>query len=83
MSGETQQPNAPSPSYWRIVWRQFRRRKRAVVSGVMLVVLGLIALFAPFLAGERPIYLRKDGNTYVLPNVFTYKDLVDVQFDRW
>ncbi len=69
--------------YWTIVWRQFRRRKMAVVSLVLLVFLGLVAMFAPFLAEDRPIYLVMNGKTYWFPNVFEYKDLVSVEFDRW
>ena len=49
----------------------------------VLVFLFVVAIAAPFLAGERPIHLVKDGETYILPNVINYKDLVDVEFDRW
>lgn len=69
--------------YWRLVWRQFRRRRLAVGSVAILLLLGAIGLLAPFLAGETPIYLVKDGKTYLFPNVITYKDLVSVNFDRW
>ena len=84
MSGEMKNTDAAlSQSYWRIVFRQFRRRKLAVISLLVLLFIGSVAILAPFLAGEKPIYLRKDGKTYILPNVIDYKDLVDVQFDRW
>jgi peptide/nickel transport system permease protein len=73
----------PVRGYWSIVWRQFRRHRLPVVSLVLLAVLGVVAVFAPFLAGDRPIYLQMNGKTYWLPNVFTYKDLVSVEFDRW
>ncbi|PCJ64039.1 MAG: peptide ABC transporter permease [Candidatus Hydrogenedentota bacterium] len=70
-------------SYWAIVFRQFRRNKLAVAASVVLVLLFGIAIFAPFLAGEKPIYLEMDGETYWLPNLFKYEDLVSMQFDRW
>jgi len=72
-----------SVGYWAIVWRQFRRRKLAMFSLGVLVLLGLTALAAPFFAGDRPIYLVKAGKTYWFPNVITYTDLVSVEFDRW
>jgi peptide/nickel transport system permease protein len=69
--------------YWSIVWAQFRRRKLAVASLALLILLGLVAIFAPFIAGEKPIYLHADGRTYLFPNVVTYKDIVSIEFDRW
>jgi len=75
--------SAKSQKYWAIVFRQFRRKKLAVFSLFILALLGAVALLAPFIAGEKPIYLVKEGNTYLFPNLFDYKDLVDVQFDRW
>jgi peptide/nickel transport system permease protein len=49
----------------------------------LLIVLGLIAIAAPFLAGGIPIYLKKDGKTYWLPNILTYEDLVRFDFSVW
>ncbi len=72
-----------SQGNWAIVYRQFKRNKLAIVGLVVLMLLFFVAIFAPFLAGEKPIYLVKEGSTYVLPNVLKYKDLVSVQFDRW
>ncbi|MFP6581168.1 MAG: ABC transporter permease [Candidatus Hydrogenedentota bacterium] len=72
-----------SQSYWAIVYRQFKRNKMAIIGLMVLFLLGFVAIFAPFLAGEKPIYLVKDDTTYLFPNVFKYKDLVSVQFDRW
>lgn len=69
--------------YWAIVWRQFRRRKLAVASLGVLIFLGFVALASPFLAGDTPIYLKMQGKTYWFPNLFTYKDIVSIEFDRW
>lgn len=69
--------------YWRLVLRQFCHRRLAVVAACVLCLLLLIALMAPFLAGERPVHLVLDDTTYWFPNVFKYKDLVEIQFDRW
>ncbi len=70
-------------SYWAIVLRQFKRNKLALAASVVLFLLFGVAIFAPFLAGEKPIYLVMDDKTYLLPNLIKYKDLVSMQFDRW
>lgn len=74
-------------SYWRVVWRQFRRRPRGLAGLFVIVLIALVALFADFLAGDVPVHMVKDGKTYWLPNVFTYADLKEqnlyANFDRW
>ncbi len=74
-------------SHWRLVWRQFRRNKPALLGMLLVLFMGGIALAAPFLAGDVPIHLVKDGKTYWLPNIFTHADLqaenLYNNFDRW
>jgi peptide/nickel transport system permease protein len=36
-------------SQWRIVWRNFRRNRLAVAGGIVVILLYLIAIFAPYL----------------------------------
>lgn len=80
----TPPPEGPSrQGYWRLVWRQFKRNRMAVAALIVLLLLGLIAVLAPFLAGDRPIYASIEGKTYILPNVFTYGDLVTFDFASW
>ena len=69
--------------YWRLVWRQFRRSKVALVSLCILIVLLLTALAAPFLAHDRPIYMVKEGKTYWFANVIDYPELRNIPFKRW
>lgn len=76
-------PKQLKQTYWRLVARQFRRNKMAVVSLVVLILLGLIAIFAPFVAEEKPIYMVYDGTTYWFPNVIDYDDLLYFRFDLW
>jgi peptide/nickel transport system permease protein len=84
MSEEFAEQIAPhARGYWTIVWAQFKRRKLAVASLILLIFLGIVALFAPFIAGEKPIYLQTSQGTYLFPNVFTYSDIVSIEFDRW
>jgi peptide/nickel transport system permease protein len=59
------------------------KRKLAVASLVLLVLLVVVALAAPFLAGEKPIYMVVDGESYILPNIFNYRDLARFDFSRW
>ena len=76
-------PSERSLSYFQIVARQFAKRRVAVVAFCLLVFLGTVALFAPFLASDRPIYMVKGGQRYWFPNVLDYKDLRSVDFRRW
>jgi peptide/nickel transport system permease protein len=43
-------------SQWRLIWRQFARRKLAVLSAVVIFVLIFASIWAPFLANDRPLY---------------------------
>ena len=70
-------------SYWFIVARQYRKRILPVAALAMLISLGIIALIAPFLAGEKPLYMVMEGNTYLLPNVIKYEELVSFHYDDW
>ena len=45
-------------SQWALVWREFRRRRLAVLSGCVIVVLVTVSIFAPFLANDRPLCYR-------------------------
>lgn len=69
--------------YWRLVRRQFRRNKLAVMAAFMLVLLLVVAVIAPFLASGQPIYLVKDGKIYWFANLATYPELVNVDFTNW
>lgn len=70
-------------SYWRLVWRQFRRGKMAMASLVVLVLIGVTAVIAPFLAHEKPLYMKYNGKTYWAPNVIDYEELNNFRFDTW
>ena len=69
-----------SQHYWSIVWRRFRKNKPALWSVRMLYVLLFIALFADFIANEKPLYCRFEGQTY-FPVLKQYA--VDLGWDRW
>jgi len=80
----TDEPTAKGGGYWRIVWLQFKRDRLSLVSIVLLATLGLIALFAPFLAESRPIVMRYEGQWLLFPNLdIRYEALENVDFRYW
>lgn len=70
-------------TYWRMVARQFRKNRLAVPALCMIFFLFVVAAAAPFLAGETPIYLVKDGHRYWFPNLITYEALRPIDFSQW
>ena len=53
-----------SEGYARLVWRQFRRNRRAMASLYGIFALVLVAVFADFIANEKPYVVTIDGRTY-------------------
>lgn len=66
--------------YWAIVKRQFRRNRIAVWSLRILYVLLFIALMSDFLANEKPIYCKINGQRH-FPVFHQY--LVDAGWAGW
>jgi peptide/nickel transport system permease protein len=52
-------------------WRQFRRNRRALASLVLVAALGWIALFADFIANDKP-YVATVGGRRVFPILIDY-----------
>jgi peptide/nickel transport system permease protein len=53
-----------SGGFWTEVWRHFRRRKLAMLALAFVIFLCLVALFAPMIAGTRPIVCKYKGRIY-------------------
>jgi peptide/nickel transport system permease protein len=51
-------------SYWRRVWRHFKRNRLAVIGLCVSLLLLLMALLADFLANDKPYYMVYRGKTY-------------------
>jgi len=51
-------------SYWSYVWRQFKRNRLAVMGLYVVAALFAVAIFADFLANDKPYYLRYQDRTY-------------------
>ena len=53
-----------SASYWRRVWRHFKRNTLAVIGLWIALVLIVIALLADVLANDTPYYMVYQGTRY-------------------
>ncbi|MBE0635554.1 ABC transporter permease [Candidatus Bipolaricaulota bacterium] len=63
-------------SYWRYAWRRFRRHRLAMVAGVVLVILILGAIFAPWLSPYN--YSRQNrSNMFDAPSFRVEEDQVE------
>ncbi len=70
----------PGYSYLHLVARQFKRNRYAMAGLIVVIFLSLVALFADFLAGDRPLVMVYNGRFY-LPVVQGY--LIDLGLMQW
>ncbi len=68
-----------SIGYWSSVWKEFKKDKLALTGLLIIVLLFCIAIFDNFLAGNKPLMLRWNGNLY-FPVLFKYKEFYGVDF---
>lgn len=62
-------------SFKKYAWSQFKKNKVALVSLYLLALLVLIAIFAPYIANDRPLYASYKG--YTLYPVFSDEKRTD------
>ena len=69
---------------WRLIWRQFKKHKLGVIGGLVIILLGLLAIFADFISpynftqehrtlGDCPptkIHFRDASGAFTLPFVY-------------
>jgi peptide/nickel transport system permease protein len=55
---------ADAGGLWRRVWKEFKRNPIALAGYYVVLVLIFMAVFADFLANDKPLYLSYKGNTY-------------------
>ena len=67
-------------TFWSNVNKQFRKNKLSVFSLRFIYCLAFIALFADFIANEKPIIAKYNGNIY-FPVIKSYA--VDMGFSEW
>lgn len=58
-------------SFRKFAWKQFKKNKPAYISLYVLIILAIIALFAPIIANEKPLYAKYKGETFF--PAFTYE----------
>jgi peptide/nickel transport system permease protein len=71
---------ATSEGLWADVWKRFRRNRIALTGFYAVCFLAFMALFADFLANDKPYYLQYGGKTY-FPIFRSY--LVDARLSQW
>jgi peptide/nickel transport system permease protein len=54
----------PSPSFWAETWYRFRQRKLGMLALAFVVFLCFVAIFAPAIAGTKPIVCKYKGSIY-------------------
>ena len=52
----TESPINQDESQWALVMREFRKKKLPVVCGLFIILVMTVAVFAPFIANDRPIW---------------------------
>ncbi|MBC8485004.1 MAG: hypothetical protein H8D45_03075, partial [Bacteroidetes bacterium] len=70
----------PGESYASLVKKQFKKNKMAVISVYVVIFFILMALFADFLAYDKPLYVKYNGTTY-FPVIKDY--LVGLGISKW
>jgi peptide/nickel transport system permease protein len=82
-------------SQWQLMWWRFREHRVALVSGIVVILIYLVALFAEFLAPTTPDVVSSeylyappqtlhlfDGENGFAPYVYGYKSVIDVAAGR-
>ena len=53
-----------SPSFWAETWQRFKHRKMAMIALIYIGFLCMVAVFAPAIAGTKPIICKYKGHIY-------------------
>lgn len=53
-----------SPGFWQETWSRFRRRPTAMLALAFVAFLALVAIFAPAIAGTKPVVCKYKGHLY-------------------
>lgn len=61
---QTMEQAKPDFSFRRYAWKQFKRNKPAYFSFWILIALAVLALLAPFIANEKPLYIKYKGQSF-------------------
>lgn len=61
---KTKQADDTPPTYWQKVRQQYAKSKRALFAAYIVLFLGFIAIFADFLANDKPIIMKYQDSWY-------------------
>ncbi len=64
MNNQSQQKTDWGVSYGEMVWREFKKRRTNLLCVAFIVFMFIIAIFAPFLANDKPLIIRIDGKIH-------------------
>ena len=70
----------PGESYWSLVKHQYKKNKLAVLALYLVIAMGLVAVFADFIANDKPLIASYNGSMY-FPVVKDY--MVGLGISRW
>ena len=45
-------------------WKRFKRRKSASIASLLFIGLIVLSLLAPFIANNKPLYMKRNGKSY-------------------
>lgn len=71
---------AGSAGFWTDVWKRFKRNRIALTGFYVVCFFGFMAVFADFLANDKPYYMRYKGKSY-FPIFRSY--LVGAKLGHW
>ena len=78
--GKKRKTDEAAPSYRAMTWQRFRHNRPALWSLRVLALFAFVAVFADFLANEKPLYARLEGRHY-FPAAKQYA--VDLGWRQW
>lgn len=64
MASSDLKPERPPRGYWAEVWRRYRKNKLAMMALGFVAFLTFVAVFAPCIAGTKPIVCKYKGQIY-------------------
>ncbi|MFM8435828.1 MAG: ABC transporter permease, partial [Planctomycetia bacterium] len=74
--------SARSRGFWAEAWRRFRRKRLALAALAFLGLLVVVALFAPAIAGMKPVLCRYKGRIYAPCLAYFSRDLEPAIFAK-
>ena len=65
MEGDNQQQTSPSQGFWAESWKHYRRNTVGIIALSFVVFLTTVAIFAPAIAGTKPVVCYYKNQLYM------------------